>query len=133
MHLVTGRETVGSDQSPIKVNGGDINSVDEFQYLGSRIVACGRMNGDVEIRIAQVSRAYGALHKAVFMDKYLTLCMKGTIYNTCLLSVLLYCYECWIPFREHIQKLNIFHLRRIRTILNIANWQQWAKHITIQK
>ena len=30
MHLVTGRETVGSDLSPIKVNGGDINSVDEF-------------------------------------------------------------------------------------------------------
>ena len=29
MHLVTGRETVGSDQSPIKVNSGEINSVDE--------------------------------------------------------------------------------------------------------
>ena len=106
MHLVTGRETVGSDQSPIKVNGGD-----KFQYLGSRIVDCGRMDGDVEIRIAQVSRAYGALHKAVFMDKYLTLCMKGTIYNTCLFSVLLHGSGCWIPLREYIQKLKIFHHR----------------------
>ena len=53
MHLMTGRETVGSDQSPIKVNGGEINSVDEFQYLGSRIAASGRMDGDVGMRIAQ--------------------------------------------------------------------------------
>ena len=113
MHLVTGRKTVGSDRSPIKVNNGDINSVDEFQFLGSRIVACGRMDGDVEIRIAQASRAFGALHKAVFMDKYLTLCTKGMIYKTCLFSVLLHGSGCWIPLREHIQKLNIFHHRYI--------------------
>ena len=30
MHLVTGRETVGSDKSPIKVNDSEVNSVDEF-------------------------------------------------------------------------------------------------------
>ena len=56
MHLVTGRETESSDQSLIKVNGGEIHSVDEFQYLGSsRIAACTRMDGDVEIKIVQAS------------------------------------------------------------------------------
>ena len=103
MHLVTGRETLGSDQSQIKVNSGEINSVDEFQYLGSRIAASGRMDGDVEMRIAQASRAFGALRKAVFMDKNLTLYTKRMIYNACVLSVLLYGSECWIPLRKHIQ------------------------------
>ena len=50
-HLVTGRKTVGSDESPIKVNDGKINSVDEFQYLGSRITASRRMDRNVEMRI----------------------------------------------------------------------------------
>ena len=55
-HLVTGRETVGSNQSPIKVNGVETTYVDEFQYLGgSRIAASGRMDGNVEVRIEQVS------------------------------------------------------------------------------
>ena len=116
MHLVTEREIVGSDHTLIKVSGGDINSVDEFQYLGSRIAA---------------SRAFGALRKAVFMDKNLTLYTKRIIYNASVLSVLLYGSECWIPLRKHIQKLNTFHHRCIRTIVGITNRQQWAEHITM--
>ena len=131
VHLVAGRETVSSDQSPIKVNGGDINSVDEFQYLGCRIAASGRMDGDVEIRIAQASRAFVALHKAVFMDKNLTLYTKRIIYNACVLSVLLYGFKYWISLRKHIQKLNTFHHRCIRTIAGITNRQQWAEHTTM--
>ena len=131
MQLVTGREIVGSDQSPIKVSGGEINCVDEFQYLGSRIAASGRMDGDVEMRIAQASRTLGALHKVVFMDKNLTLYTKRMIYNACVLSVLLYGSECWIPLRKHIKKLNTFHHRCIRTIVGITNRQQWAEHITM--
>ena len=131
MHLVTGRERVSSDQSPIKVNGGEINSVDEFQYLGSRIAASERMDGDVEMRITQASRAFGALHKTVFMDKNLTLYTKRMIYNACVLFALLYGSECWIPLRKHIQKLNTFHHRCIRTIVGITNRQQWAEHITM--
>ena len=130
-YLVTGRETVGNDQSLIKVNGGEINSVDEFQYLGSRIATSGRMDGDVEMRIAQTSRAFGALCKAVFMDKNLTFYTKRMIYNACVLSVLLHGSECWIPLWKHIQKLNTFHHRCIRTIVGITNRQQWAEHITM--
>ena len=97
--------------------------MDEFQYLGSRIAASGRMDGDVEMRIAQASRAFGALRKAVFMDKNLTLYTKRMTYNACVLSVLLYGSECWIPLRKHIQKLNNFHHRCIRTIVGITNRQ----------
>ena len=118
-------------QNPIKVSGGEINSVDEFQYLGSRIAASGRMDGDVEMRIAQASKAFGALCKAVFMDKNLTLYTKRMIYNTYVPSILLYGSECWIPVRKNILKLNIFHHRCIRTIVGITNRQQWAEHITI--
>ena len=44
---------------------------------------------DVDRRVAQVSRAYGALMKAVSLDKNLKQTTKRKIYNTCVLCVLL--------------------------------------------
>ena len=126
MHFLTGRETVDSDQSSIKVNGGEINSVDEFQYLGYRFAASERIDGDVEIRVAQASRAFDAHRKANFMDKNLTLYTKRMIYNASVFSVLLYGSECWIPLRKHIQKLNTFHHRCIRTIVEMRHGRNEA-------
>ena len=48
-----------------------------------------RMDVDVERRIAQASKAFGALRKAVFLDKNLTLTTRK-VYQACVLSVLLY-------------------------------------------
>ena len=89
------------------------------------------MDGDVETRIAQASGAFGALRKAVFLYKNLTLYTKRMIYSACVLSVLLHGPESWIPLRKHIQKLNTFHHRCIRTIIGITNRQQWAEHFTM--
>ena len=72
---------------------------------------------------------FGALRKAVFMDKNLPLFTKRMIYNACVLSVLHYGSEFWITLRKHIQKLNTIHHRCIRTIVGITNRQQWAEHI----
>ena len=94
-HMVVGNLVEEEDREPIAVAGGEICSVDEFPYLGSLIAASGRMDGDVDRRIAQASQAFGALRKAVFMDKDLTLKTKRKIYQACVLPVLLYGAECW--------------------------------------
>ena len=44
-------------------------SVCELPYLGSVVDAPGRMDLDIDRRIAQASKAFGALHKSVFSDK----------------------------------------------------------------
>ena len=51
--------------------------VEEFPYLGSVIGIAGRIDADVERRIAQPSRVFGALRKAVFSNKDLSLRTKG--------------------------------------------------------
>ena len=66
--MVTRRMVEARDKDPIDVEGGEICSVDEFQYLGSLIAASGRMDVHVDRRIAQASRAFGALKKGVFLD-----------------------------------------------------------------
>ena len=87
----------------------------------------GRMDTDVERRISQASKAFGALRKAVFLDKNLTLTTKRKVFKACVLSVLLYGSECWTPLRKHIKKLNLFHRGCIKSI---SNRQQWEERIT---
>ena len=81
------------------------------------------MDCEVGQRIAMASRAFGALRKAVFLDKDLKLKTKKVIYQACVLSVLLYGAECWTPLRKHLKRINSFHHKCIRTILGISNQQ----------
>jgi len=91
------------------------------------------MDVDVDRRVTQASKAFGALRKAVFLDKNLRLTTKRKLYNACVLSVLLHGMECWVPLRKHVRKLNTFYHRCIRTILGISNRQQWAQCIPCEK
>ena len=45
--------------------------VHEFSYLESVITSSGQMTVEVDKRVAQASRAFGALRKTVFIDKHL--------------------------------------------------------------
>ena len=116
------------DQEYIALNGGSIEVVQEFPYLGSIIESSGKMDVDVGRRIAQASKAFGALRKSVFLDKTLSLCTKRKVYNACVLSVLLYGAECWTPLCKHEKKMNTFHHR-----LGITNRQLWTERITMKE
>ena len=107
-----------------------METVKEFQYLVSVVQSSGRMDADVNSRLAKASKAFGALRKAVFQDKDLRLVTKKRIYDACVLSVLLYGAECWTPLRQHERKLNTFHHTCIWTILGISN-RQWSERITM--
>ncbi len=130
-HMVTGRLAAESDRAAIQVEGGTIECVKEFSYLGSQVDDSGRIDGEVERQIGLASRAFGALRKAVFLDRNLTLTTKRMIYRACVVSVLiLYGSECWTPLKRHVNMLNSFHYRCIRTILGISNRQQWEERIS---
>ena len=122
-HMVTGRLVEEEDLAPIVLEGGEVEAVEEFPYLGSLVDSSGKMDADVSRRVAQASKAFGALRKAVFLDKDLKLSTKKRVYNACVLSVLLYGAECWTPLKRHEKRLNTFHHRCIRTILGISNRQ----------
>ena len=115
--METGREATEVDMAPINLGAEEVESVSLFPYLGSTIQSSGRAEVDVGRRLAQASKAFGALHKAVFGNKDLTLKIKHTIYQACVLPVLLYGSECWIPLRRDLRRLNTFHHRCVRTVL----------------
>ena len=92
-----------------------VESVCEFPYLVSVVDASGRMNSDIDRIIAQASKAFGTLCKSVFSDKHLLVQTKWKIYQSCVLSVLLYGSECWTLLSHQKQKLESFHHRCLRT------------------
>ena len=79
--MVTGR-MIEEDQEYIAIDGGSIEVVQEFPYLGSIIESSGKT--DVDRRIAQASKAFGALRKSVFLDKNLSLRERCTMLVSCL-------------------------------------------------
>ena len=106
-----------------------IECVEEFQYLGSLIMSNERIDAEEDKCIGSASRAFGALHRAVFRDRNLTIKTKLTIYNPCVLSVL-YRSECWTSLHRHLKRPNTFHHWCIPTVLGITNRRHWMQHIT---
>ena len=68
----------------VYLEGGEINAVGEFQYLVSVIASSGRMDMDKDRRVAQALKAFGAIRKAVFLDKNIRLLANCTMPVCCL-------------------------------------------------
>ena len=119
--MVVGSGIEDKDLQPIVTEGGEIENVKEFPYLGSLIAENGRIDVEVDKCIANASKAFGALLQAVFKDAHLSINTKRKVYHGCVLSVLMYGGECWTPLGKHLKKMNIFHHRCVHTVLRITN------------
>ena len=106
----------------IYVQGTRLKVVDTFVYLGSSIARDGSLDSEVHLRIAKACKAFGALEKRVWSDRGITLKTKLSVYESCVLTALLYSSETWTTYRRHIQVLERFHQKCLRRILNIK-WQ----------
>ena len=84
--IVTGRKATADDRAPITVGDYQIECVTEFPYLGSVIASSGRMQTDIDRRIAQALRAFGTLRRPVFSNRDLRMETKQKVYQACVLS-----------------------------------------------
>ena len=92
--MVSGREATAEDKALIAPGDEQVESVNGFSYLGSVISSSGSVQPDIDKRIAQASRTFGALHQPVFNDRNLRVETKRKVYEACILSILLYGAEC---------------------------------------
>ena len=89
--MVVDREVTKGERAPIDLDDDNmVEPVSKFPYLGSIIAVFGKVDLDIERRIAQASKDFGYLHKAVFRNRDLQMQTKRNIYQVCVLSVLLY-------------------------------------------
>ena len=67
--------------------------MEEFPYLGSFIASSGGMAVDVDRRVVQASKGFGAPRKAIFLSKNLSRTTKIRLHDACVSSALLYGIE----------------------------------------
>lgn len=106
----------------IFVYGKRLVVVKDFIYLGSKLADDGSLDAEVRQRISKASGSFGKLEDRVWSDRDLTLSTKLTVYETCVLSSLLYASETWTLYRSHIKLLDRFHQQCLRHILGIK-WE----------
>ena len=108
----------------IVLRSGPLEVVDEFCYLGSTLSADGRLDREVEERIAKASRAFDALHRVAWKRPEISLTTKVALYHTCVLSSLLYGAETWTLLAAHMRRMEAFHHSCLRRILRVWWWEK---------
>ena len=109
--------------------GGYISYTKEFKYLGSIITQDLRDNTEIEGRIKKGQAAVAALIN-VWRNPHIDLWMKKQLYIALPLSIALWGCESWTLTAENQRKLNTFHHKAIRKILNITMFEVEEKKIT---
>ena len=113
----------GTNSPPnILINNEALDAAESFTYLGSTITNNLTMNPELDRRIAKAAAVMSRLNKRVWSNKQLTENTKLKVYQACVLSTLLYGAESWTTYASQENRLESFHLRNLRRILNI-HWQ----------
>ena len=64
------------------------------------------------------------------MSCNLSVATKRQVYQACVVSLLLYCSECWVPLSRDVAALSTFHMKCIRSILGITQLDIWTSRVT---
>ena len=124
---------VPEDTQPVHTEGGPIETVHDFTYLGSNITVDGEIKDEVKCRMSKAARAFGCLQRSIFQNWSFSTETKQRVYRATVLSVLLYGAETWTTKTESMRQLNGFHNRCVRTIMGITKYQQWKEKITSKR
>ena len=100
-----------------------------MQELGSVQSTTGRCQPDIVRRIGIASTAMHSMKK-VWRHTRLQLQTKLRLYQTCILSILLYGSETWTLLQEDLRKLEVFHMRSQRMIIGI-HWHDFVRNTEV--
>ena len=106
----------------ITIDNVTLDAVDSFTYLGSTIDSNLSLDAGINTRIAKAAAVMSKLNRRVRQNNNLTQMTKLCVYQACVLITLLYSSEAWTTYTSQEKKLNSFHLRCLRRILDIS-WQ----------
>jgi len=103
------------------VDGNPVDLVENFTYLGSIQTSDGYC---IARRIGLVSSAMLSLNN-IWNTKHLSIQTKVRVYQTLVLSILLYASETWTLLASDIQAIESFHMKCQRRILGIR-WHDFV-------
>ena len=99
--------------------------VDKFVYLGSTLSRDGSLDEEIAFRIHKATKSFGALEGRVWSDRNINTHTKICVYQSCVLTSLLYSSETWTIYCRHVKLLERTHQKFLRRILNIK-WDSFT-------
>lgn len=114
-----------NNNEDLEVNGGTIERVAKFQYLGSIVAETGGTDEDVVKRINKAKAAFAQL-RPIWRSHQLRRNTKLRIFESNVKSVLLYGCQTWKVSKLITRQLQTFTNRCLRIILNI----HWPERIS---
>jgi len=109
----------------IQAEGGEIESVEEFCYLGSVVSRDSSGEKKIKIRPGMANATFGRLSN-VWKSKSLKLKVKIRLYESLVLATLRYGSETWSMTLTNSKKLKAAHHKYLRRIVGIT----WKQRIT---
>ncbi len=94
-----------------------LSVVEKFVYLGSTLKANNSLDAELNTRIGRASTTFGRLQSRVWNNSHLSLKAKVHVYESRVLSILLYGSETWPTYRREEHKLNAFHFSDMYTVI----------------
>jgi exonuclease III len=101
---------------------------DRIKYLGSYLSSEGTSQVDIEARLLKASQAFGALSSRITRRQELKK-LKGMVYVSLVLNVLLYGCECWTMTSPMMTKLCSFHRRCVRRMCRTSTQAMSTQHV----
>ena len=118
------------DKSPtttIDVDGAQLENVNNFVYLGSRIDADGKSSPDIRRRIAI---AISKLNTMAPLWKSQSTELKWRTLKACIFPVAIYGCEAWTISKTDEKKITSFEMKCYRKILRIS-WTERKTHASV--
>jgi len=103
------------DSREIRIGSTEVKNVEDFCYLGSRLSTNGNCDKDYQIRIGKASSVFGRLQD-VWRNKYISLKVRVRLYETLIMSTMLYSAELWpltIPQKKRLDAAHHKFQRRL--------------------
>jgi len=124
-------QNVASRPSPPScvISGHKVEAVNRFTYLGSDVDSLGYCTPEILRRIGLASSIMSQPDR-VWRQSRLSTATKFRIYNSCVLSSLLYASETWTLLKADIAKLEAFHMTNQRRILGIF-WYEFVTNVEV--
>ena len=116
---------------PLRIDGQELEDVDQFTYLGSKVTKEGGASEDIKSRLQKARSAFLSLNQ-VWKSSLYSVKTKLKIYNSNVKSVLMYGSECWKMTVADIKKCEAFNNRCLRRIIRVF-WPNKISNIELRE
>ena len=99
----------------ITIDDYGLDAVCQFTYLSSTITDNLSLDAEINTMIGKVAFNSRPSHGSSVDKPNLSVKTKRAVYNTCVISALVYGSDTWATFAGHERRLNTFHLRSIHS------------------